>query len=266
MSDAKGEPFLRVEYKNSRPVELLDLTASLMALGEAYEDFAVTHGYDPLRGNVKLYIKELSSGSVIADLRAMLDQASFVIDHPELFAAFLSNLDEIVKFFLFFAERKSSDRAPSRIDAQRVGLVLEPIAKDGGAQIILQINGDVHTHYHQSYDSEQANVVQNQIRKYLGPSVPSSQRFHSEPLTLVQVRDDPKGQVGDKGVIERFSTKPLRLLFMNEEAKRSVLDGDRNPFKMVFLVDGEMSTAGGDRPAIYKIDYVRDTFDRDELG
>lgn len=260
------DPFLRVEYKNRNSVELLDLTASLMALGESYEEFAVAHGYDPLKGNVRLYIKELRSGSIIADLKAMLDQASLVIDHPELFAAFLTSLDDLIKFFLFFADKKPSDHAPSRIEARRVEQILEPVAKDGGSQIILQINGDVHMHRSYHYNSEQANVVQNQIQKYLGPSLPSSQGFQGEPLTLVQVSDDPKGQTGDCGVIERFSPKPLRLLFMNERAKRRILEDKKNPFKKVFLVDGEMSTAGGDRPAVYKIGHVRDSFDRDELG
>lgn len=51
MSD---EPFLRVQFKNQRPVELLDLTAALSALGRDYEEFAVKRGFDLKEGNVKL--------------------------------------------------------------------------------------------------------------------------------------------------------------------------------------------------------------------
>lgn len=268
MSTAPDEPFLRVEYRNQRPMELLDLTAGLMALGEAYEEFAVAQGFDPLKGNVRLYIKELKTGSIIADLKAMMDQASLVIHHPELFAAFLGNFGDLVKFFSAYGTAKApAAQQPSRIDAQRVFQVLEPVAKDNGAVVIFQVNGDFHAHAPSyCYGSDEANVVQNRIKRFLGPPLPSSQSFRKEAMTLVQVRDDLRGQAGDRGIIERFSPKSVRLVFSNEEAKRRVLEGDKNPFKMVFLVDGEMSTAGGARPAVYKIDVVHDAFDREELG
>ena len=258
-------PFLRVELKNQRPVELLDLTASLTALGEAYQDYAVSHGFDPLEGNVKLYIRELRTGSIVADLESLLHQASFVLDHRELFAAFLGNFNEIVSFFLTAAPWGSKE-APPRNVAERLSQVFEPIAKDGGSQLFLTIQGDVHLHTDYRYGSEQANVFQNQVRKFYGPRLPSTMPFRQEPLTLVQVRDDAKSTAGDRGVIERFSGKPVRLLFTNEEAKRRVLDQPENPFRLVFIVDGEMSTAGGEKPAVYKIQYVHASFDRDELG
>ena len=47
---------LTVTLKNQRPVELVDLTTSFLALGQAYEDFVYTRGFDPVAGNVRLYI------------------------------------------------------------------------------------------------------------------------------------------------------------------------------------------------------------------
>jgi hypothetical protein len=64
---ADSAPMLTVEYHPSRPVELLDLTASLHALGWQYKDFIEESGYDP-EGDVRLYIKELRSSSIIAEL------------------------------------------------------------------------------------------------------------------------------------------------------------------------------------------------------
>lgn len=256
-------PLLRLEFRNQRPVELLDLTTSFMALGEAFQDHAISHGFDPLEKNVRLYIRELRTGSIIADLQSLMDQASLVLDHRELFASFLANLDDVIKFFLTLTESKGPP--PSRVVAERTAQVLEPVAKDGGSQLFLNVAGDVHFH-HYEYNSAQANAYQNTVRKYFGPRLPSSQMFQREPLTLVQVRDDLRGHAGDRGIMERFSAKPIRLLFMNEEAKRRILEQPDNPFRLVFLVDGEMSTAGGEKPAVYKIYYVHGSFDRDELG
>ena len=52
---------------------------------------------------------------------------------------------------------------------------------------------------------------------------------------------------------------------MNEEAKRRVLEQPENPFNLIFIVDGELGTAN-ERPAVYRIHYVHDSFDRSELG
>lgn len=116
------DPILRVELKNKRPVELTDLTMSLMALGQSYEDFVTEHGFDTSPGNVRLYIKELRTGSIIAELQSMLDQASFVVEHKELFAAFLANFNDLVTFFLLDRQSRPEWK-PSRRDAERVAQV-----------------------------------------------------------------------------------------------------------------------------------------------
>jgi hypothetical protein len=257
------EPTLRVEYKNERPVELLDLTTSLAALGQSYEDFVTTAGFDPLPGNVRLYVREIRTGSIIAELKSMLDQASFVVEHKELFAAFLGNFNDLVTFFLLGKEAIPGWK-PSRREAERTAQVFEPIAKDSASQLIMQVAGDVHVHQTYVYNSQQANAVQNKVRRFLGPSVPQVVTFQKEPLYLVQVRDDPKGQVGDRGVIEKFSDKPVKLQFMNETAKREVLESSENPFKLVFIVDGEVGYVG-DRPAQYKINHVHEHFPRPDI-
>lgn len=258
------DPFLRVEINNERSVELLDLTMSLMALGQLYEQFAAEHGADPIPGNVKLYIRELRSGSVIADLQPMLEQTSFVIEHREILAGFLGSFNDLVNGFILDRWLRDGD-APSRRDAERLNQVFEPVAKDGGSQLILQVQGDVHMHEHRyEYDSPQANVLQNKVRKFLGPSLPREVRFHQEPLYLVQVRDDPKGKAGDRGAIEKFSERPVPLKFMNEIAKRAVLELEEHPFKMVFLVDGEVGYVK-DKPAVYKITHVHDHFPRPDV-
>jgi hypothetical protein len=248
--------FLRVELKNERAVELVDLTTSLLALGQAYEDYVVSRGLDPIRGNVKLYIKELRGGSIVADLQTALDQASFVWDHREVFVAFLTHFNDLVQIFLSGLVPAPASR-PSRIEAERVAQILDPVAKDGGSQLFLQVHGDVNIHQH-TYNSQEANTAQNRIRKFLGDSLPRSQYFQQEPMTLFQVRDDPAGKAGDRGIIEKFSKRPVKLYFMNEEAKRRVLDQVDNPLGQIFFVDGEVGMAG-EKPAIYKIYVVHDS-------
>jgi len=108
--------------------------------------------------------------------------------------------------------------------------------------------------------SDQAAVAQNNIRRFLGPAPTQPTNFWKEALTLYQVRGDTS-KIGDRGVIETFGKKAVRLEFMNDEAKRAILDRKDNPFHFVFIVDGQVSTADG-KPAVYKIYTVHDAIEK----
>jgi hypothetical protein len=111
-------PTLTIKIENKKPIELLDLTASLSALGQNYEEFVFSHGYDPKAGNVRLYITELRSGSIIAELQSLADQASFVLDHLDVFAGFVTNLDDLIKFFL--NQKIATPEPISKIAAEQI--------------------------------------------------------------------------------------------------------------------------------------------------
>ena len=257
------DSFLRVRIANKRPVELLDFTSSMTALGRSFEDYVIAQGFDNIEQNTKLYVKAFRKGSIIAELQALLDQTSFVIDHKEMFAAFLSNFVDIANFFL--SSHKAEDKeAPPRIAAERVAQVVEPIAKDNGSVIIFQVQGDLHLHQHR-INSVQANAIQNGVRRHYGPSLPTNIHFRGEILTLFQLRDDLRGRVGDRGIIDKFSPRPVRLLFMSEEAKRQVLEQPENPLHLAFIVDGEVGLIDG-KPAIYKIYYVHESLGRSDTA
>jgi hypothetical protein len=249
---------LRFELKNSRPIDLMDLTSSLAAFGEAYQDHVVDAGYDNERGNVRLFVREIKSGSVIADLISQAQQASFVLNHEEVAAGFLSHLNEIIQFFLGLSKVGKSEE-PSRKEAEHVMKVLEPVAKDFGSQLILQVsNGDVHVHnYH--YTSQEANAVQNSARRYLGPRIPSNRIEHDQLLTLHQMRGDPSAQVGDRGRIEDISSSPVKLQFVSEDIKRALLERPY-PFQAVFVVDVEVR-AVADRVVLYRILSLKDVIE-----
>jgi hypothetical protein len=76
------------------------------------------------------------------------------------------------------------------------------------------------------------------------------------------MRADPNSQVGDRGVIETISPKPMKLAFSSDEVKRKIVDQEDNPFLKAFLVDAEVKTADG-KPKLYRILDVKDVMDRD---
>ena len=57
---------IKIEY--SQPVELADLTLSLQDLARSYRRYATQHDVD-VGDAVKLYVREIKSGSIVVDPR-----------------------------------------------------------------------------------------------------------------------------------------------------------------------------------------------------
>lgn len=249
---------LRVEIKNVKPVDLIDLTTSLMALGQSFSDYATAKTGDPLPDNMRLYVKEMKSGSVIAELVTLTEQAQWIAEHIEVLAGFVGNLDDIMKFFM--GKTAELDEKPTRRQAEQVVGIAEPIAKDGGSQLNISVmdGGTVNIHQTIHMTSLDANAMQNGARRFLGPALPSNYVAVDQLMVLEQVKNSAKAKTGDRGIIEAITERPVKLRFLGEEAKRKVLELDHeNPLQCAFLVDVEVRSVEG-KPMLYRILEVKD--------
>ncbi len=252
---------LTVRIDNTRPVEIADLGRSLQALGKQYEEFVVSHGYDPRPANAQLFVTHVETGSIVVTLKTLLEQASLVLKDLDVLGGFVGSLNEIMNFLL--RQDTGSKQPITRADAERISTILEPVAKDSGSKLTIVVTGNEAPVTVNAFivDSEKANAVQNSARRFLSPDIPTSDGFEGEVMYLQQIRGDLKSKVGDRGVIEKFSTKPVKLRFMTPDVKATILDKQENPFKMAYVVDGHMSTVDG-KPALYKVTAVHDAFEK----
>src|SRR5262245_8263777 len=180
-----------------------------------------------------------------------------VLKDIDVLAGFITNIYDLIEYF-----RTPKPTAPAEItrdDASRLSRIVEPVAKDGGGAISFTFNGTGApvSITNIVINNETANAIQNNVRRFLGPPLPDPGTFHREVLYLHQMRGDPKSKVGDQGVIERFSHKPVKLHFMTPESKSAILDRPY-PFKVAHVIDGQVSTVRGE-PALYKVTNVHET-------
>lgn len=269
---ARPEGLLTFKFHNKVPVALDDLSVSLSALAQLYEDYLAASGKAEPEEGVRLYVHDLQTGSIIAVLQAIADQGHLLFgehgvvpalksafDQADTLAGFLGSLNDVVQFFL---GKPVVAKEPTKKEADQIIKIFEPVAKDAGSQLNVQFTGTVNfqpIHYH--YNSQEANAVQNSARRFLGPTLPTNQMLCDETLVLHQVRGDPKSKSGDKGIIESISRMPVRLLFSSDEIKKDILESPDNPFQRVFLVDVEIKTADG-KPALYKVRALKDSFEK----
>ncbi|WP_275787433.1 hypothetical protein [Pararhizobium gei] len=249
------ETILRVEFKNTKPIELVDLTLSFTALAESFKDFANKSG-DPHPDNLRLYVKEIKAGSVIADLIAVAEQAQWIIKHADVFAGFVANMNDLVAHLL---GQSKTALEPTQKQAKQMAQFVEPVAKDFGSQLNMNVmdGGVVNVHQHFHVSGMEANAIQNGVARLLGPQLPVSIILPDQLMVLEQVKNDTAAKSGDRGIIEAISPKPVKLQFSNEAGKKSVLDMHENPFECVFQVTVEVRSTGG-RPALYRIVEVTD--------
>ena len=253
-----GGHMLTVELRNSKPVDLMDFTDGLMALAEEFRDYAADSAADPVPGNVRLYIREMRQGSIVADLMPVGEQLSWVLDHKDVVAGFVTHIKEITQYFL----GAKGFPKPNSNSAGRISRIMEPVAKDSGSQINIiatdNARVDVHQHFHAGF--LEAGAVQNSVSKMRVQELPSVAIQTDKIMTLEQVKNDAAAKTGDRGVIESIWGGPVKLQFMNEQAKSRVISIDENPFQKAFVVDVEVKTARG-RPIIYRILEVREVID-----
>lgn len=250
---------LRIEIQNGKPVELADFTVSMAAFADAFKDYATATSGDPLPDNLRLYVKTMSEGSIIAEMIALTEQAQFIFKNAEVLAGFVANLNEVTSFFLGRPARSKENAAPSVKMAKQIAAIVEPIAKDNAAQMNVSIAGDVHLHL----DHLQANAVQNAVARFVGPRLPSNQFASDQLLILEQVKNSATAKSGDRGVIEQISSRPVRLQFSSEQVKRQILELTNNPFQQIFQVNVEVRSVEG-KPAMYRIIEVLDVFPKSE--
>jgi hypothetical protein len=90
---------LTYTLNNIRPVELLDLTNSLLAIGEQYRSFVRRQNGALVEDNYRLYVREIRTGSIIVDLISLATQPQVLGPIAPFIVQFTSELSEWFEFF-----------------------------------------------------------------------------------------------------------------------------------------------------------------------
>ncbi len=252
---------LVIKIENNNPIELFDLTKSLVALANQFDNYATQNADSIENREAKLYVKEIKSGSVIFEL---IEIATVGV------IPFLENTNTLIEFGKFFQKTinyflKEEGEKPelTPTDYKDFSTILGPVAKDNGSQFNLSttVNGNVEMHIH--VNSTESNAVQNLIKNEIDKlKEPESPDRTTDRVLLVwyQARTDIKSKVGNKGTIEEISNKPLNITFENTELKEELIHGEINPFRTAYIVDVKVMTVQ-EKPTVYKIMKLHEHFE-----
>lgn len=208
---------LTIEIKNSRPVELLELAQSFQSFADEYKRHLLKQEVPPIADDIKLYIKEIKSGSIITDLVALSTVALPFVENANTLIDFGNYLQAAFDFLT----GKSDKKPPlEKVNYENLARFLEPIAKDNASQINCNtvINGNVTLTI--NIDSTAANAAQNVATREIKALKEPTTGFKEKVLLYwYQARNDPKSTTGDKAIIESIHNGPVKAMFANAGIK-----------------------------------------------
>lgn len=254
---------LTIEIKNKHPVELVDLAQSMMALSDEYRRFLAKHDACIDADDVKLYIKEIRSGSIITELVALAPYTLPFVDHAETVVEYAKHLKTVYEWFI----GKSEESPPKDIEKstlQNLSQIVEPIAKDHASQMnfgAINVQGGIVVNL--NITATEANAAQNAIRREIEARKEPVTGIHRDVVMYwAQARNQPDSKAGDRARIESLHPGDVKVRFANDAIKTQMLYDTPYPFSKNFVVDVAVETVEG-RPALYKVLEIHDVFDRD---
>lgn len=242
--DKRTDQRLEITIKNKKPVVLTDLTLSLLAIGQQYQSFIHNEGPGDANVSSELLVKEVRSGSIVFELIAhALPMVPMLWDGGSL-AEWCKVAKDWIKFYA--GETKKPPRAISKTDLKQWDAIVNPIAKDHGSQMNIVAHENATIIQQFNFNSTEANVAQNQIRKMLeNIDEPIDTNYKKRIMTWHQAKFD-HSQTGNKVKIESITKKPMKVIFDNEKIKEQMFSQgskfDVPWHKLAYLVDVQIQT------------------------
>jgi hypothetical protein len=249
-----------IKIENTRPVELTDLTTSLSSLAAQFRRFAEMNGYDIERDELRLFVKEIRSGSIEAELMALAANLPMLVHYTGAVIGFAKDLQSTYEFFL--GKTGTEPPAKDAQDYRNMAGILQSVVHDSGAQFNIAAKDNAQVFVNIGIGSTEANAIHNRISNRIARMAePISGLKEGQLFYWYQARNDPRSQAGDRGIIEAISKRPVKVRFSSEEVKSAMLKGE--VFHLVYVVDVDVQTVSG-KPALYKILAVHDSFSKED--
>ena len=248
---------LRVALIHKTSIELDDLSQSLKSLAALHNRYVARTSASIAGDRLRLYVREIRSGSIIVDLIAQAHNLSLFADDAKHIVDFAKVLMSSLDFFKGKAEQPDGLKKP---DAENIRDFLEPVARDTGAIINIQALAGSTVIVNQATTSIDANAIQNRAGRWIDEQKEPVRGIQTGCLFyFYQARDELSSRSGDLGVIERISTRPVKTIIEGEDLKGRIL-GDAL-FRKAYVVTVRVETIE-DKPMLYTILEVTDMFDR----
>lgn len=256
---------LEIKINNERPVGLEDLSLSLLAFNHQFHKFVESETNKETDIGSELLIKEVRSGSIIVELVSQAAPIVPLLWEGGSLVQWSKVVEDTCKWLL--GKIDTPPKNVTKQDLQEWNKFVEPVAKDNGSQMNINVsdNGKVINQF--IINSTEANAIQNRIGHMIEDlDTPEDNIHRRKVMYWYQTKFDPNSDTGNKAIVDDLSNSGLKVIFENNAVKEEMLHVDPKfgkPWQELdYVVDIEVQTVRG-VPKMYKVlkYYPEYTFD-----
>lgn len=244
---------LVIEFKNSQPIELHDLTSSLSALANQYRRYVIREDLKE-ETEAKLYVKEVRNGSTVVEM------FSYVQSHVGEIKAAIETSKSVIGFGTYLKktyseinEGKKPSTDVTAKDVKDLSQILEPLAKDPKGQTLIHADRGATVRVTINLGSSDANSIQNRATKLVDSMRETEQLEYKNRAFYWDTASKGKPRKTDRGIIETIEDRPIPVIFGEKsKIKERMIAGKAHPFQTTYVVDVELIMLRGKIRA-YKI-------------
>ena len=280
--DGFGRARLEVEFGVKQPIELVQLTLALQGIARDYRRFTndafKNDGIKVSDDDIQLYVTEVRSGSVIAELASAAKvMGAFLplIDVQSAFCNYVTFFGETVDYFRALAKKpdvKAEDIRATKAAAQAMSDIMAVAANNPGGSFKLaakvaaedadgsKIALQVTISSDEAAEAQRGALIAQKLPTTGGTPITRMSCFISSERAL----DSPKsgGRTDDKALINSISPKPLPVHFASQLDQARIndmkADPNQNPFKSAFRVDVNVETDRNRTPKFYRVLHIHE--------
>ncbi|MCU7927134.1 MAG: hypothetical protein KZQ97_11920 [Candidatus Thiodiazotropha sp. (ex Dulcina madagascariensis)] len=259
---------LEIIINNERPVSLEDLAMSLFSFNHQFHKFVESETDKDAGIGTELLIKEVRSGSIIVELVSQAVPIAPLLWEGGSLAQWSKVVENTCNWLL--GKVSNPPREMSKQDLVEWNKFIEPVAKDHGSQMNINVSegGKVINQF--IYNSTEANAMQNRIGRFIEKMDTPDENIHRRKVMYwYQTKFDPDSDTGNRAIIDDLSSGSLKVIFENNAVKEAMLHPDpkfTKPWQeLAYVVDVEVETVRN-TPKLYKVlkYYAEYTFDPTE--
>lgn len=230
---------LQIHIKNSTPVSLDDLSISMRSLANEFANFCKKRSPNE---EAKLYVQEVRKGSIVIDLISSIPAFLPLVEGANTIVEFGKHLHGTISFI------KGLGNKPDTTDdnsIRNIENIASPIVKDNQSNMTISVNNCTNSTVIVNASSSEMRDIQNKAINILeSGKQPNTQTMEKAVIELEQIRkSNDRNHVGDKGVISAISEKPVKLIVIDENFKKSIVENEENAFDFLYVADIEVVTA-----------------------
>lgn len=266
---SESEAYLSIRLDLGEPVEISDFAALFAGMGGQFEEY-LKDEYPEAAGSVRMYVREVRNGSVIADLFANIPDLIEYMDSALIVMGFASLFSKRVRSWIAGTPVAGAKKPVLRDAADTLRVVAN--ANKGKATLTSyrHHNGIWQETIEAEFTPNDARAASRTIQKQKEDLDAITNADYSRVLMTFKRSDIGKVSVGirsgERVIIQDISDDDMPLIYASDlteaQVKDLMINTDENIYHKGFVVDVNVQRRNG-RPIAYSITNIHQIIDID---